>query len=287
MLSRRTTRLVADAYASTFGDHHSGWGFVEATRLHDFLYDRDFEAWLCTTMSGRKDIDSLRKFIMGLHTSESVASAVGWSPEQKRAWGQAALKKLAECVLEDGSTLSYDDSTVLLSALELDGYVFRDGKLLVSESETQDVEQERGELMALYVKLELPNEKLVKDCLDKSETHYNEGRPRDCISNARHYLELVLEDVAVTWSKRPGAKTLTLAPNQATAGPVRKYLEEVGVLTTQERKTFAELYSLLSETGGHPSMSEPDQARIFRRLSLSMALFVLLRFQTLVAGAPP
>ena len=61
----------------------------------------------------------------------------------------------------------------------------------------------------------------------------------------------------------------------------------MSLLSLKERLAFDHLYGLLSETGGHPSMAEPDQARIFRRLSLSMALFVLLRYQTLVAGAPP
>jgi hypothetical protein len=237
-------------------------------------------------MSELDSQDDLRRFVMKLHTTESLQSSTQMTHEAKVRWCQAALLKLSESILRAESDALRDSTASLCAGLDLDGYVFRDGKLLASDGETQDVEEERGELMALYIKLQLPNEKLVKDCLDKSESHYNEGRPRDCISNARHYLELVLEDVAVTWSKRPGAKPLTLPEHQATAGPVRKYLEDAGLLSTQERKTFAELYSLLSETGGHPSMSEPDQARIFRRLSLSMALFVLLRYQGLAAQAP-
>jgi hypothetical protein len=58
--------------------------------------------------------------------------------------------------------------------------------------------------MQLYVGLALPNATLVKDCLSKCEKHYGAGDYRDCIGNARHYLEQVLEDVATGCSNLAG-----------------------------------------------------------------------------------
>ena len=165
--------------------------------------------------------------------------------------------------------------------MELDGYVFRGGKLLRTEGETQAVEAERGELAQLYADLRLPNAAIVEDCLAKSEDYYAAGNFRDCIGNARHYTEQILEDVATEWSKRPGAPALTIAPNAPAAGPCRNYLQTVGVLTADERNSFKELHGLFSGTGGHPSLPERDAARVYRRLATSMGFYVLLRYQAM------
>ena len=235
MLSRRTTRLLADLYANRFsyaktrteGTKLLMEQLVRKTTLYDFLYEHDFDKWACNTMRKLAKRQDLRDFVMKLHTTESFKTLKPWTKEGKARRCQEILLKLSESVLADSSDAEGEALSLLRAALELDGYVFRDGKLLASESETQDVEEERGELMTLYVKLQLPNETLVKDCLDKSETHYDDGNYRDCIANARHYLEQVLNDVAVTWSTRPGAKLLNLPDKGSTAGLVRKYLSRM------------------------------------------------------------
>ncbi len=131
----------------------------------------------------------------------------------------------------------------------------------------------------MYVTLGLPNETIVRDCLQKSEEHFESAAYRDCISNARHFLEQVLHDVAEAWSKRPNQPPLVIPAKSPASGPSRNYLRDNGVISSDECATFASLHGLLSVSGGHPALPEEEQARVFRSLALSMALFTLLVYK--------
>lgn len=282
-ISRRTVKLLADLYVETFRKWESRGSAlgdpIYTEPLYALVYEHDGDPWLCSHLEAKRYAPELRSFIRKLHTGESVNNDT-WTLAQRAAYGQKRLLELCTAILRaDEDTVLEDDRAPLRSALELDGYVFRNGRLLETEGETQDVEVERGELAELYVSLGLPNLAIVKDCLEKSEEHYGAGNYRDCIGNARHYLEKVLEDVATAWSERPGAPALVIPPNQPPAGPCRNYLETVGLLTTDEKNAFRDLHGLFSGTGGHPALPERDAARVFRRLATSMAFYVLLRYQ--------
>ena len=56
-------------------------------------------------------------------------------------------------------------------------------------------------------------------------------------------------------------------------------LERSGMLEKKEKEAIAQVYGLLSNTGGHPYIAERDQARLMRHLSLTFAQFVLLRLE--------
>jgi hypothetical protein len=60
---------------------------------------------------------------------------------------------------------------------------------------------------------------------------------------------------------------------------VRDYLERENLLEAKEKKALAEVYGLLSNTGGHPYIAEKDQARLMRHLALTFTQFILLRLQ--------
>jgi hypothetical protein len=51
------------------------------------------------------------------------------------------------------------------------------------------------------------------------------------------------------------------------------------MISADECDSFARLHGLLSATGGHPALPEEEQARVFRRLALSMALFTLVVYR--------
>ena len=97
---------------------------------------------------------------MRLHTGETVASATSdWTWKQKTQLGQRILHDLAEDLLILSQTpdkyLPKDAKDLvpkLISELELDGYIFREGKLYFTEAAVLDTEGEQGIL-----------EKLIKD----------------------------------------------------------------------------------------------------------------------------
>lgn len=285
-LSRRTTRILADLYVSTFtkyarSSRASVTVLIDTKALYTCVYEADCEAWLCSNIERQSTDERLHPFILKLHTGESV-NAPTWGLPQRVKYGQKMLLELCTAILRaDDDTVGDDELKGLRSALELDGYVFRNGKLLRAEGETQDVEAERGELAQLYVDLRLPNRAIVEDCLAKSEEHYAAGNYRDCIANARHYVEKILHDVATEWSKRPGEPPLIIKPGQPAAGPCRNYLKDVGVFSEDEKNVFKELHGLLSGTGGHPALPEREAARVFRRLATSMGLYALLQYQAM------
>lgn len=167
----------------------------------------------------------------------------------------------------------------LLLNLELDGYVFRHGRLLRSESELSEVVEEQHELATLYSDLGLASNELVRKHLKDSHARYLDGHWGDAIGNARHFMEEVLEQIAIAISQLPSKPTLP--PKDAErAAKVREYLRDHGLVTAKECDWIDHTYKVLSDSGGHANMSERDHARIFRRLALLVAQFALLRYQT-------
>ncbi|HEY6562305.1 MAG TPA: hypothetical protein VI072_33790 [Polyangiaceae bacterium] len=274
---------IGEAFTHTTSSYYgrstiSSYSHVESEKLYDYLYERDHKPYVCNLLKATNSRTQLEERIKKLHTTESLHTTGEWTEKAKVAYCQGVLEKLASDILSS-DIAGKAESEVLRKSLELDGYVFTEGKLRRSEGETKDVEQERGEMLSLYVNLGLPNEALVRDCLNKSEEHFESGAYRDCVSNARHFLEKVVHDVAEAWSKRPNQPPLVIPPKTPAAGPSRNYLRDQGLISADECTTFASLHGLLSATGGHPALPDEEQARVFRRLALSMALFVLLVYK--------
>ncbi len=97
-------------------------------------------------------------------------------------------------------------------------------------------------------------------------------------SNSRKYLESILQEVATAHSVHVKGSTLP-AGTYTRPVKVRDYLEQEGLVERKEKATIAQVYGLLSETGGHPYMARNDQARLLRHLALTFSQFVMLRLQ--------
>lgn len=166
----------------------------------------------------------------------------------------------------------------LTSELELDGYIFRDGKLYYTEAAVLDTEDEEGILEKLARDLDLANQDIMKHVLRLSETHYVEERWDDSIANSRRYLESVLQEVAARLHILETGQAISRATYDR-AVLVRDYVERQGLLERKEKAAIAEVYGLMSDTGSHPYIAERDQARLMRHLALTFAQFVLLRLQ--------
>ena len=227
---------------------------------------------------------------MKLHTGETLAEATpNWSWEQREKLGQRYLHDLAQDILnkwhQEWKTQDswqrpgiQDDIERLVGSLELDGYIYRESRLLSPESDVLDVEEETGLLQSLYTGLGLKNKETAFHHLALSEEHFLDGKWDDSISNSRKFLECVLQEVAAAHSLHLEKAPL---PEKTYKWPVRvrDYLESEGLLEAKEKTTIAEVYGLLSQTGGHPYMARNDQARLLRHLALTFAQFVMLRFQ--------
>lgn len=199
MISRRTTKLSADSFGGRFADRKRTYrgsssstiSTVRREQLYDFLFERGHDAYICNLLKNTLTESGLKETIKKLHTTESLRTEGKWEQKRRVAFCQKVLEKLAADLLTS-DILEKDEAAQVTKALELDGYVFADGRLRKSEGETKDVEQERGEMLNLYARLGLSNEPRVRGCLNQSEEHFASGRFRDCISNARHFLERLL-----------------------------------------------------------------------------------------------
>lgn len=285
MISRRTTLIVADVYVEAF--RHSNRHTTNAAKLYDFLFRFDYAAEFCALARkiARRNHGasrSLKDFILQLHTGESLKNlgSRSLSPEVCAKLGQEYLHKLTEDILTAAmqGPRQVPGKRVLLSSLELDGYRYRDSKLLAPEEDVIDVEEERGLLEALATSLQLDDRQTALYHLELSETHYIDQKWDDSIGNSRKYLKKILEDVAKAHSQRIKGSPL----QQKFIGrpvKIREYLEAEGLVSGNEKGALAKVYGLLSATGGHPYMAENDQARLLRHLALTFSQFVMLRLE--------
>lgn len=296
MISRATSMCIAVLLNKKFTSKYSSGRRLErplVTReaLYDFLYENEYDAWFCNAAKMCFTGADLKEFWLKLHTGESFSgNTVNWSWEQRRKLGQ----QIISCLISDFLGW-YDGSKVasfvkeeyqpkvdeLLRRLALDGYAFRDGRLLQTQADVLNVEEEKGLLQDLYIRSGLGRSADAFEFLRLGEEHFVEGRWSDCISNIRKFFELTLQE---------GAKILIVmrkvAFNEADLTKpvkVREFLENEGLVARKEREAIDKLYGLLSETGAHPYMAESDQARLLRQLSLTLSQFVLLRLEAATA----
>ena len=158
------------------------------------------------------DPKSLREFILLLHTGETVLGApVSNQKEDRRRVGQECLQRLAQDILEiltqneeeedkedlDNLSQALEDGTKeLIAQLELDGYIFRGGRLYPVEGSVIAEHEEQGYLEHLVDNLPLQDRDVIKHHIRLSQQAYAEGRWNDTITNARSFLEAILQQVA-------------------------------------------------------------------------------------------
>jgi hypothetical protein len=305
MISRKAARLLAETYTLMFSKVTTGQtirGPYKNFRLlnddlRDFLYDEEYPDWIlyilnCSTNVANSRI--LKDRIMVFHTGEVFAlfknPYTDVSLEEKQAAGQTFLRKLAQSILSISETKTLRDKVTkplntLKAQLELDGYVYKNGKLYESEASVIDEQEERIYLEKLANESKLADPDVIKHHLKLSEQHFLERNWDDSISNSRKVLDAILKQIT---------QALYLKVENTPAPPgllknakqTREYLERQSIVTTIERESLDKNYGLLSVTGGHPYIAEKDQARLMRHLALTFSQFVLLRYQGYLAENP-
>jgi hypothetical protein len=216
----------------------------------------------------------IRSFIMDLHIGvDTTGKPLQWAEDTR----QLLLHKLAEDMLKwcDSEAHHMIDCSTLTKQLELDGYLYRNGRLYSPEESAIDEQEEVGLLEALVRQLRLGNAPLITLYLETSSTSYMDGTWHECIGNSRLFLETVLQECASRYGELAGCPLSESAKGKPVE--VRKYLQTVGLLEDYETECLSKVYGLLSHTGSHPYMADKDQARLMRHLALTFSQFVLLR----------
>jgi hypothetical protein len=271
---------MAVLYEAAFPRYQPG---RHGQRLRDVLFDRGFDAWLMERMNTAWLMGRLEEFIRGLHSGESI-TAPQWTAEQILQSGQSYLCSLLDLILTDepAKACGKEYETVVL-ALDVDGYAVVDGRVVAKDAVAPLLAEQRSYLEGLYSALALAEQQLARKHYQQSEDDYVAGVWGNAISNARHFVELVQRNAARRLGEAlpPGLSESDLR----SPANVRKYLLHVELLSHAEYELVRQLYSTLSGKGGHPNMSEKDEARLTRHYALITSEFVLLRLANLSAPA--
>jgi hypothetical protein len=295
MVSRKTTKLIAEFYASHFTKTYDGpyatRTITDGAVLYDFLYEHGYDAWFCNMARKQESTGGtrpLKDFIMRLHTGESLTEATAeWSWKQREKLGQRYLEELAEDALQrwaNAKQYMSDKVEPIRRSLELDGYEFKDNTLLAPEQDVIDAQEEASVIRSLFKELGLGDEESAFTFLESSDDHYLNGRWADAIHNSRKFLESILLGVASRNARVAEKRDLSEGAKESPAA-IRSYLEKQGLLESKEVKALSAVYGLLSHTGGHPYMAEADQARLLRHLAMTFSHFVMLRLRGRTSAA--
>ncbi len=191
MISRLASVAIAHSYINRFSSvsHYRGRTTSEEVHddeLYDFLYESEYEAWFCNLAKNLDTIRSMKEFFLQIHTGESISTATNdWSWVNRQKLGQRLLCDLAEDMLIWYETIrpndwewkqQAEDAEELTRRLELDGYIFREGKLLLQQSDVLDVDQERSILKTLYQSAGLQRSSEAFQFLTQAEENFVGGR---------------------------------------------------------------------------------------------------------------
>jgi len=302
MISRASAKAIAEAYHERFTSHSRssrGGSIFElhVDALYDFLYVNNFDAWFLNGAKGKYPHHQrqLLEFLLRVHTGESLINATAeWSWKQRQALGQRLLSDLAKAIIasrmndpnfETYGSKKKDTVDAMRRLLELDGYIYKEGVLLVPEESVVDEQEEQGVLERLYSEVGLQQRDVFDHHLRLSSEHYRVAKWDDSIANSRKVLEVVLQQAAARLGAiRNGGLQGTELDKPVR---VRDYLEQAGLLEQKEKEVIAKIYAVLSDTGAHPYIAQQDQARLLRHYALTTSQFTLLRLRgALLGGAP-
>jgi hypothetical protein len=290
MISRKTALKLGNIYSSKFSYTSRGYGNrikkkVYRDEFYDFLFENEYEAWFCNSVKHLFKPREVKEHIAQLHTGETLVKATSnWSWEDRQRLGQKYLRNLIKDILDYFKSLE-DDYTIdrykggiqeLQSLIQLDGYKYKEGMLLLPEEDVMDVDTERNYLQELISDSGLQNQDTILHHLKLSEEQYINTKWDDSISNSRKFFEEIVRQVARKLSLLKTNKELDPILSEK-VGSCINYLKREGLLEQKEDMAFADIYGLMSNQGGHPYMAEEDQARLLRNLALTTSQFILLR----------
>lgn len=291
MISRKSALLIYRFYEELITEDDGLEQSFHTDWLWELLYAHDFEDWFLDLVKEATDPIEVKYLISELHTGRVIPNSVAVAMHGCQTKGRAILKDLAILALTITADIGHEREIIgeigqeLKAQLELDGYIYKDKNLYVSESSVIDEPAEQTYLENLIDGLSLADANTIKHHLNRSGEHFINGKWDDSISNARKVLDAILVQITSKVYSRVNSKPI---PPQMlkNATDVRNFLERQNVITKVEREALEKTYGALSATGGHPYIAEKDQARLMRHLALTFSQFVLLRYQGFLANKP-
>lgn len=294
MISRGTAAQIQRLYQIVFCEDEANFGvaLLNKDKLYMFLYEDYHEAWFLDIIRRRVETaDQLKHFILDLHTGHAYVSKTH-NMDQKRERGQGLLKALAvsmlkilEPDLDTPSLVNYPNEALAIAlklGLELDGYIWKNRKLIAVDSSVIDEVEEQNLLEQLIDDLAFPATATIKHHLELAQDAYIDGRWSDTISNARNFFEAILKEIAEALHAKLNGAPLTLQRPVE----IREYLESTGFVDRTEKESISRVYGLISNTGSHPNMAHQDQARLMRNLALTFSQYLLLQWTGYLKANP-
>lgn len=256
-------------------------------RFAEFLFEHEFA-------------ESVRRFLWGAPPEDggvrrmTIALWEKWIPnalpetEATVAGRERVFVHLAQVVLERATLprerklgVMTDTRQVeeLINTLRLDGYDWADGRLRRNEENVFDVEEQAVALQRLWDRLGIGRGEQLRHDLRLADEHYEASRWGDCITHARHVVEVTFRQIAAERETRG----FPPVPAGAERRPVvvRDHLRTTGFYDQQEQDLLNAVYGLVSREGSHPNMAPHEHARILRQHAFTVAHFLLLRFENL------
>jgi hypothetical protein len=325
MISRKSARLLAEAYNSAFSDitietrrvsskfqniahlvaiKESDYDSTEQIEnyrlriedLYEFLYDEDYEAWFLQIF---RDITNtinrtiLKQRLMGLHTGELFSLFPGpyktGSEEERQKAGQAYMKALAQ------SLFKLRETTSQIIPAKANEKIDR----LKSQLELDGYVYRNGTLYPTessvideieeqsYLELLVVSSNLQDHPVIKHHIRLSEEAYADNRwSDSISNSRNFLEAILEQVGRALHGKE-TLA-TQFPSRPVliRDFLEQHGFIDQTEKEAIAKVYGLISNTGSHPNIAEREQARLMRHLALTFSQFLLIRWEGYLKSNP-
>lgn len=275
----RIAELAEDCF--TWGTHQQGRPIhVEnVAGLADLLFEHEFDERVVKyARLQRREYGAVKRFIQILWAPDADWPLDG-DPEVR-------MLRLSEALFDFSAdkrnctmySIGPESRVRALSALQLEGFELRDGRLVSRDENVFDVQEQEHALVEHYFRLRLPRASQVRTVLKTLDEHYIEERYGDCIKHARDLLEVILHDVAMALATNRG---VSLEGAIHLPRVLREKLEGLSFSTPAETKFLAALHGLVSDQGGHPNMSKRENARICRQYILSACHFALLRYEAL------
>jgi len=159
---------------------------------------------------------------------------------------------------------------------ELDGFVWRDGRLVPVDSGPGSLPRKQDLIEQMMNSVRLLERQVILKHLSDSADLYLSERWKASSSESRHFLEQVLRDIC---NKTHGERKGGDHPKYKVAVEVRRYFRDVGFFTDDEVKALAGVWGFLSGTGGHPGLTDQQEALLSRSLALEFVHYLLLKFE--------
>lgn len=140
-----------------------------------------------------------------------------------------------------------------------------------------EVNQDKGSVRGFLEKLGFTP--LLVQSLDEAERLYRENATPFDLKSSLGHLRSFLEQLHIQACAAARAKFGGSSPTRW--GEALKYLQDNGVYTKAEESFVATFYTLLSDTGVHPLIAEPEYMRLMRIISIEYGLLLLTKLDKL------